>query len=71
VICGWVPRDKVPAFALREPTVKPALAIDSQVRHALLEHLHREEPARTRGKAKPSPSKRERTSDFIDDSLSF
>jgi hypothetical protein len=43
-IIGWLPRDKIPAVAAREPTVKSPVALDSQVRHALLEHLHREEP---------------------------
>jgi hypothetical protein len=36
-IIGWVPRDKVPAFALRPPTVKPSPALDSQIAFALLE----------------------------------
>jgi hypothetical protein len=51
-VIGWVPREKCPTFVLREPTVKPPLAIDSQLMHALLEHLHREEPKPARGKTK-------------------
>jgi hypothetical protein len=53
-IIGWVPRDKVPPFALRPPTVKPPIAIDSQVRHALLQHVQQKEPVRAQGKAKSS-----------------
>src|SRR6202012_1503089 len=36
-LLDWVPRDKVPPFALREPTVKPPAALDNQVKFALLE----------------------------------
>jgi hypothetical protein len=35
-IIGWVPRDKVPPFAMRAPTVKAPAALDTQVRFALL-----------------------------------
>jgi hypothetical protein len=60
-IIGWVPRDKVPPFALREPTVKAPLALDSQVRCALLGA-----PKQTRGKTN---TKRGSLGDFIDDEI--
>jgi hypothetical protein len=66
-VVGWVPRDKVPSFALREPSVKPPAVIDSQVRHALLEHLN-QPPKRGRAKAKSSAPE-QGASDFIDDSI--
>jgi hypothetical protein len=51
--CGWVPRDKVPAFALRAPTVMPPAALDGQVKFALLEAPRPgPEPAPSRAKAK-------------------
>jgi hypothetical protein len=65
-VISWVPRDKVPPFALREPTVKPPAALDSQVRHALLEHLQREEPSKGKGKA---PLKRGAHNEYLDDKL--
>jgi hypothetical protein len=66
-VIGWVPRAKIPAFTAREPTVEPPAAIDSQVRHALLEHLHPE----TKGKAeaKPGIPKRPELRDFLDDEI--
>jgi hypothetical protein len=61
-IVGWVPRDKVPCFAARQPTVKPPIAIDLQVRHALLEHLQqkpeRQKPEPELQKA-PEPARQE------------
>jgi hypothetical protein len=76
-IAGWVSRDKVPAFAAREPTVKPPLALDSQVRHALLEHLRPPEPgkgkpggkARPAGKDKPGSPKRSALEDLLNDEI--
>jgi len=69
-VIGWVDRSKVPSFALREPTVKPAMAIDSQVRHALLQHLQQQpkQPVRARGKAKPAP-KQVTLEDLLDDEI--
>jgi hypothetical protein len=71
-ILGWVERDRVPPFALREPTVKPPPALDSQVRHPLLEQL-RPEPARTKGKGagkgKGAPPKRDTLNDMLDDEI--
>jgi hypothetical protein len=56
-IIGWVPRDKVPCFAAREPTVKPPIAVDSQVRHALLEHLQQKlEQQKPEPQKEPEPS---------------
>jgi hypothetical protein len=52
-VIHWVPRDKVPPFALREPTVKPPAALDSQVKSALLEARRPDpEPVPSRAKAK-------------------
>jgi hypothetical protein len=79
-IIGWVPRDKVPCFAARQPTVKPPIAIDLQVRHALLEHLQQtpeqqkpeparqEAPARARTRSKPAPP-RTPIEQYLDDTL--
>jgi hypothetical protein len=53
-IVGWVPRDKVPPFALREPTVQPPAALDNQVKFALLNAPEPEPEVRTRRKAKPA-----------------
>jgi hypothetical protein len=52
-IIGWIPRDKIPCFAVRPPTVRPPLALDSQVRHALLAHL--EQPPAPQKAVEPSP----------------
>jgi hypothetical protein len=69
-IIGWVPRDKVPPFALRAPTVKPPVALDSQVSHALLGHLKQKALAPSRGKAKPGAAlKRGSLNEFLDDRL--
>jgi hypothetical protein len=70
-IVGWVPRNKVPVFAAREPTVKPPAANDSQVRHALLEHLQQQpkEPVRARGKVKPAPKPATTIEDLLDDEI--
>jgi hypothetical protein len=62
-IVGWVPRDKVPPFALREPTVKAPLALDSQVHFALLGA-----PKQTRGKSS-APAKCGSLGDFLDDDI--
>ena len=52
-IIGWVPREKVTPFALREPTVKPPAALDVQIKHALLNAPRPQlAPVRARGKAK-------------------
>jgi len=64
---GFVSRDKITSFVLRPPTVKPPPAIDSQIRHTLLEHPQQkaperprmgeaEAPVRTRGSAKTAPA---------------
>jgi hypothetical protein len=70
-IIGWVPRDKVPPFALREPTVKPPAALDSQIRFALLNAPRPEQgPVRTRGKVKTSgASKRDALEEVLDDEI--
>jgi hypothetical protein len=44
-IIGFVPRGKIEPFAMRSPTVKPPLAIDSQVSFALLEAPRPEGPS--------------------------
>jgi len=68
-IIGWFPRNKIPPFALREPTVKPPAELDSQVRHAMLEHLQKD-PVRTRRKPKSgSAPKQTDLRDFLDDEL--
>jgi hypothetical protein len=75
-----VPRDKVPAFALREPTVTAPLALDNQVRFALLgaperdietrdhESLDRNHPKQPRSKSR-GPAKRGSLNDFLDDDI--
>jgi hypothetical protein len=69
-IINWVPRDKVPPFALREPTVKPPVALDSQIKHALLEHLQKKAPSRSQPKAKSGkPPKRGSLDDLLDDEI--
>ena len=60
-IIGWVPRDKVPTFASRPPTVQAPAALDSQVRFALLGA-----PKPPRGKA-GEPAKRGSLNDPLDD----
>lgn len=67
IISGWIPRDKTP-FAVRPPTVKPPAAIDSQVRHALLDPP-RPAPSGRRGKTKPGKPNRSTLEDFLDDRL--
>jgi len=82
IIITWVPREKVPPFALREPTVKPPPVLDSQVRFALLEAQPAPQPApqrdaatRTRSKQprKPNepskPAERGALDDFLDDEI--
>jgi hypothetical protein len=57
-LIGWVPRDKVPPIALREPTVKPPAALDSQVKFALLEAQRADpepQPSRAKTKATAAP----------------
>jgi hypothetical protein len=61
-IAGWVERDKVPPFALREPTVKPPLALDSQIPFAALPAPR---DAVKRGKA-PKPVERGALEDLLD-----
>jgi hypothetical protein len=59
-LIGWVPRDKVPPIALREPTVKPPATLDSQVKFALLEAQRADpepEPARAKTKATAAPKR--------------
>ena len=62
-IIGWLPRDKVPPFAMRAPTVKAPMALDSQVRFALLGA-----PKQTRGKSS-GPAKRGSFDDILDDEI--
>jgi hypothetical protein len=59
-IIGWVEREKIPAFRVREVTVKPPMALDSQVPFAALQ-----KPSSVAAKA-PGAIKTT-TSDFIDD----
>jgi len=67
-IVGWVPRDKVPAFAVRPPTVKPPIPLDSQVRFALLESPDHADQRHSRGKSgKPVP--KGGLEDFMDDEI--
>jgi hypothetical protein len=69
-IINWIARDRLPPFALRAPTVKPPMALDSQVRHALLEHLRPKGPVRAPAKTKRGgPPKRASLEDFLDDEL--
>ena len=70
-IIGWVTRDKVPPFALREPTVKPPAALDVQLKHALLNAPRPEQiPVRSQGKVKaPAPLKRGALEEILDDEL--
>jgi hypothetical protein len=69
-IINWVPRDKVPPFALRAPTVKPPLAIDAQVSHALLGHSQQKTLAPPRGKGRSSAAlKRGSLNEFLNDRL--
>jgi hypothetical protein len=56
-IIGWVPRDKVPPFAVRPPTVKAPLALDSQVRFALL------------GSPREAKKDRDTLDNFLDDAI--
>ena len=82
-VIGWVERGEVPALAVRAPTVKPPLAIDSQVSFALLEDHKTLREDRTalqkRGVEKLEKPPREKetatspstTGDFIDDELPF
>ena len=53
-IVGWVPRDKVPPFALREPTVQPPAELDSQIHFALLNAPRPEPTIRTRAEQGPA-----------------
>src|SRR5262249_29928235 len=82
-VIGWVERGEVPALAVRAPTVKPPLPLDSQVRFALLENhkASREDRAplqkqlakrlpKTAGQQKAA-AKPSTTGDFIDDNLPF
>ena len=62
-IIGWVPRDKVPTFAAREPTVKAPLALDAQVQFTLLGA-----PKQARSKS-GGPAKRGSHNDFLDDEI--
>jgi hypothetical protein len=69
-IKGWLPRNKIPSFAAREPTVRPPIPLDSQVRHTLLADLNRDKPTRARGKAKsPAVPKRGSLQELIDDEI--
>jgi hypothetical protein len=71
-LIGWCERNRVSSFALREPTVKPPAALDSQVKFALLNTPRPEpEPVRTRGKAKTAAaaSKPDNLKDILDDDL--
>jgi hypothetical protein len=52
-IIRFVPRDRVPCFAARKPTVPPPLLVDSQVRHALLARL--EQPLAPQQVPEPPP----------------
>jgi len=77
---GWYERDKIPPFALREPTVKSPPAFDGQVPFALLEghEALRETPlqknlaeklaGKTAGK-RGKPAKPSTIGDFIDDEI--
>jgi hypothetical protein len=68
-IIGWMPRDKTP-FSLREPTVKPPLALDSQVAFGLLNAPRQEEPVRSRGKAKAAAApKGSSLGELLDDEI--
>jgi hypothetical protein len=62
-IIGWLPRDKIPPFAMRAPTVKAPAALDSQVRFALLGA-----PKQTRGKSS-GPAKPGSLDDILDDEV--
>ena len=70
-LLDWVPRDKVPPFALREPTVKPPAALDNQVKFALLEARPADrEPAPSRAKAKGAAApKRGSLKETLDDEI--
>ena len=69
-VVGWVDRDKVPTFAPRPPTVEPTKALDSPLRAALLEHLQKKDPVRTRQKPKSDPPpKQTDLKDFLDDEI--
>ena len=62
-IVGWVPRDKIPAFAMREPTVKAPSPLDKQVRAALLGG-----PKQASGKTK-APTERDALGDLLDEEI--
>jgi hypothetical protein len=62
-IIGWLPRDKVPPFAMRAPTVTAPAALDSQVRFALLGT-----PKQTRGKSSEA-AKPGSLGDILDDEI--
>src|SRR6516162_1110099 len=69
-LIGWVPRDKVPPIALREPTVKPPAALDSQVKFALLEAQRPDPaPAPSREKAAAAATKPDALEDPLDNGL--
>jgi hypothetical protein len=78
-IIGWVPRDQVPAFASREPTVKPPAAIANQVkftsetaphREAPVIVQHREAPAAAQSKTRVAGTpKRGFLEDLLDDEI--
>ena len=72
-IVGWLQRSQIPTFAAREPTVKAPLALDSQVRFALLgpperNNEARDHPKQSRGKSR-GPAKRGSLNEVIDDEI--
>jgi hypothetical protein len=80
-VLGYGPRDKIPPFALREPTVPPPAALDNQLKSALLQGPGRKEPepvrpqeskpARPRNKPRSGAAapKHDSLAEFLDDDL--
>jgi hypothetical protein len=75
-IAGWIDRDKIAPFRLREPTVKPPTPIDSQIPFAprpgladLQKRTRQQLKSKPKSSAPQKPSTKDTLADLLDDEI--